>query len=104
MTGFESPIERLVEIHDHDDSGLDSDAKERDVADPHGHTEVVAEQFLQDQAASKRIECREDKHCRFGDGMKHHEEKHENNEKYDRQDNLQPLLGVQFEFILACPF
>ena len=45
----------FLEIDDHDDAGLDGGAEERDVADPHGDAEIVAEQLLQkDAAASAR--------------------------------------------------
>src|SRR5215475_9465273 len=35
--------------------------------------------------------------------MKHHVEEHEDDEKHDGQDDLQSLLGAQFEFVLASP-
>jgi hypothetical protein len=49
-------IERLVEMHDHNDARLYRDAKQRDISDPNGDTEVIAEQSLQDQPASRGIE------------------------------------------------
>src|SRR3981081_4374932 len=55
MTGFESPIERLVEIHDHDDSCLHGDAEKGDIAHPHRDAEVITKQFLQDEAAGERL-------------------------------------------------
>src|SRR5258708_38701838 len=36
--------------------------------------------------------------------MEDHIQKHKNNEKHDREYDLQTLLGSQFEFIFACPF
>src|SRR2546421_1147222 len=104
MTGFESPIERLVEIHNHHDSRLHGNAEKGDIADPHRHAEVIAKQLLQDEAAGERINRRENKHGRFHDGMKYHVEQHENHEEYDGQDNLEPLLGAQFKLVLAGPF
>ena len=41
------PVERLVQVDDHDDAGLHRDAVERDVADPDRDGEVVAEPPLQ---------------------------------------------------------
>jgi hypothetical protein len=54
----EAAVQRFVEVYDHNDAGLDRNAEQRDVADPYCHAEVVAQQFLQDEAARECIECR----------------------------------------------
>src|SRR5882762_9466241 len=100
----EPPIECFVEVHDHNDAGLDRNAEQRDIANPHRHTEVVAQQLLQDEAAGECIERRENEHCRFRERVKHHVKQHKNNEEHDRKYDLQALLGPQFKFIFARPF
>ena len=47
-------LDRFLQVHDHDDAGLNRGAKERDVADPDGDAEVVAEEVLQKDAAAER--------------------------------------------------
>ena len=47
-------LERLVEVHHHDDTGLRGDAGDRDETDPHGGGEVVVEQREQPDAARHR--------------------------------------------------
>ena len=49
-----SSFKRFLQIDDHDDAGLDGGAEERDVADPDGDAEIVAEQVLQKDAAGQR--------------------------------------------------
>ena len=96
-------FERFMEIDDHDDSRLDRDAKERNVADRYGNAEVVFEQPLQQQSATHRIDGREDEDKRFGYRVKDQVQQQENHEEDDRQNQLQPLLGAQFEFVLSRP-
>jgi len=45
--GFEPVVQSFVEIDNHDNSGFNGNAEERDVADPHRYAKVVAEQLLQ---------------------------------------------------------
>src|SRR5579872_856528 len=103
LSTCEPPVQRFVKIDNHDHAGLDGNAEQRDVADPHCDAEVVAKQFLENQAARERIKCREDEHHRLCDGMKHHVEEDKDHEEYDGQDNLQPFFGSQFELVLSRP-
>ena len=52
-TGKTTVVERLVQVHDHHDPGLNRDAIQRDVPDPHGYREVVTEPPLQHHAAGQ---------------------------------------------------
>ena len=52
----ESLVESLVEVDDHDDTRLDRDAVERDVADPDRDGEVVAEQPLKNDPPGHRVD------------------------------------------------
>ncbi len=49
LTRCEAAVECFVQVHDHNYARLDRDTEESDVADPHRHAEVVAEEFLQDE-------------------------------------------------------
>src|SRR6266446_2391855 len=93
-----------MEIHNHHNARFNGNAEESDVADPHRYAEVVAEQFLQNQAACQRIDRRENEDSRLGDGMKHHIEQHKDDKKDDRQNELQPLLCPQLELVFTRPF
>src|SRR5713101_5689760 len=92
-----------MEVHDHDYTGLDSDAEQRDIAHPDGNTEVVSEQLLKDEAAGQSIERGKNEDSGLGDGVKHHIEQQEDDEEHHRQDELQSLFGPQLEFILPRP-
>src|SRR5216684_7939795 len=92
-----------MEVHDHNYTGLDSDAEERDVAHPDGNTEVVSEQLLKDEAAGQSIERGKNEDSGLGDGVKHHIEQQEDDEEHHRQNELQSLFGPQLEFILPRP-
>src|SRR5712692_2320860 len=92
-----------MEVHDHNYTGLDRDAEQRDVAHPDSHTEVVAEQPLQDQAARHGIEGWENQHRCFRYGMEDHVEQQEDHEEHNRQDDLEPRFGSQLELVLAGP-
>src|SRR6202021_1816855 len=56
----EAMLERLMQVDNHDDAGLDGDAEERDVADPHSYAEVVPEKPLQQEATRQGVDGRED--------------------------------------------
>src|SRR5579864_3223330 len=88
LSGGELSVKRFVQIDDHNDSGFDSDPKQRDVADPYSDAEVVAQIPLQQQASRHRVECRKNENQRFTNGMKNHVEQQEDREEYDRQNNL----------------
>ena len=96
-------VERFVKVDDHDDTGLHGDAVERDVADPDGHREVVAEQPLQDDAAGHRVHDRQHDDHRLGDGVERHVQQHEDDEQDDRNQDLQPLAGAHLELVLPGP-
>jgi hypothetical protein len=53
--GSEALVERLMEIHDHDDARLHGNSKKCDVADPNGNTEVIAEPILEDESPGHGI-------------------------------------------------
>src|SRR5260370_9451802 len=93
-----------METDDEHDACFNGNAEESDVADPYRDAEVIAEQLLQNEAARQRIDRRENKDSRFGEGMKHHVEKNKDEKKDDRQNELQPLFGPEFELVLAGPF
>src|SRR5437016_4021432 len=97
-------MECFMYVYDHDGSSLDCNAKQRDIANPYRNAEVVAQQLLQDEAARKRVERREDKHSRLHNGMEDHVKQDKNSEEHDRQNDSQALLGPQFKFIFARPF
>src|SRR2546422_8562496 len=92
-----------MEIDDHHNSGLHGDSKECDVAHPNGDAEVVAKPILENQAASHGIKRREDEDSSFRKRMKDHVEQQEDHEKYDRDNELQPFFGADFEFVLSGP-
>src|SRR5581483_2160901 len=71
-----------------------------DVADPHGHAEVVTQPVLKNQAAGHGVEGGEEENGGFGDGVKDKVEEHEEN---DRQDNRQPFFCAYLEFVFAGP-
>src|SRR6266852_8114942 len=93
-----------MEVHDHNYTCFDSDAEQRDVANPDGNTEVVSEQLLKDEAAGQSIERGKNEDSGLGDGVKHHIEQQEDDKEHHRQDELQSLFGPQLEFILPRPF
>ncbi len=99
----EALIQRLMQIDDHHDTGLNGNAEERDVADPNGHAEVIAKPPLQQQTAGKRIDRRKDQHQRLSHGMKDEIEQHEDDEEDDGKDQLQPFLRAQLKFVFAGP-
>ena len=72
-----------MEVNDHHNPRFNRDAKESDVTNPHGHTEVVAKQPLQDQPSGHRIERGEDQDHGLSQGMENHVQEHENHEKHD---------------------
>src|SRR5713226_8776866 len=92
-----------MEVHDHNYTGLDSDAEQRDVANPDSNTEVVSEQLLKDEAAGQSIERGENEDSGLGDRVKDHVKQQEDDEEHDRQNELQSLFGPQLEFILPRP-
>src|SRR6266487_2086572 len=93
--------EHLIQINDHDDAGLDGGAEERDVADPNGDTEVVAEQVLQEHAAGQGERDREDHVRRFLGGVIDHIEQKENDKHGRRQDDQNGAAGRQEVFVFA---
>ena len=101
--GGELPVERFVQIDDHHNASLDRDSEQRDVANPDRNTEIVAKEPLEKKASRHRIERRKDQNQRFGHGTEHHIQQHKDRDEDDRQNDLQPLLGAQFEFIFARP-
>ena len=64
-TPCEPMLESFVQVDDHDDSGLDGNAKKCDVADPNGNAEVVAEHPLKEKPAGHRIKRRKDQNGSF---------------------------------------
>src|SRR5579859_6918987 len=92
-----------MEIDDHHDARLYRDAKQRDIPDPHGHAEVVAQQPLQDQPAGHGIERREDQDHGLSQGVEDHVQKQEDHEEHHGQNDLHPFLCPKLEFIFARP-
>src|SRR6266852_145903 len=92
-----------MEVHNHNYTRLDSDAEQRDVANPDGNTEVVSEQLLKDEAAGQSIERGKYEDSGLGDGVKDHVKQQKDDEEHHRQDELQSLFGPQLEFILPRP-
>ncbi len=90
-----------MQVHDHDHARLNSDSKQSDVADPDCHTEVVAKQPLQDQAAGHGIKSGQNEHRGFSDGVEDHVKQEENDKEHNRENDFEPLLGPQFELILS---
>src|ERR1700731_1662317 len=101
--GGKLPVKRFVQIDDHNDASLDRDSKQRDVTNPDRNTEIVAKVPLEKKASRHRIERRKDQNECFGHGSEHHVQQQKNRNEDDRQHDLQPLLGAQFEFIFARP-
>ena len=96
--------ESFAQIHDHDDAGLDGDAVQRDVANPHGNREVVAEEPLQQHAACHRVNDRDHHHHSFRNRPKHQIQQHENRAEHDRKQQPQTSGGPELECELARPF
>src|SRR5947209_20514703 len=92
-----------MEVHDHNYACFDSDAEQRDVANPDGNTEVVSEQLLKDEAAGQSVERGKNEDSGLGDGVKHHVKEQKDDEEHHRQDELQSFFGPQLEFILPRP-
>src|SRR3989442_4977338 len=92
-----------MEVHNHNYTCFDSDAEQRDVANPDGNTEVVSEQLLKDEAAGQSVERGKNEDSGLGDGVKHHVKEQKDDEEHHRQDELQSLFRPQVEFILPRP-
>src|SRR2546422_2305729 len=78
-----------MEVHNHNYTCFDSDAEQRDVANPDGNTEVVSEQLLKDEAAGQSVERGKNEDSGLGDGVKHHVKEQKDDEEHHRQDELQ---------------
>ena len=96
-------LKRLMQVDHHHNAGFDGNPEERDVAHPHSHAEVVAEQPLQQQPARHRVERWEDEHSSLGDGFEDQIEKQKNDEEDNRQNDREPLLGAHLELVFAGP-
>ena len=90
-----------MQVHHHDHSGFHRNSKQRDVAHPHRHAEVVPQPPLEDESSGQRIKGGEDQHCGFRDRMKHQVEQKKNHEKHHRQNQRKALFGPDLEFVLA---
>src|SRR6516164_7983436 len=97
-------IERLTEIDDHYDPGLDGDPEQRDVSDPNGNAEIVAQEILQKQTASHGTEARKDQDGSLCRRLEEHVKQDKDQGEYDRQDVRKALASPQLEFIFARPF
>ena len=98
------PFHRFVQIHDHHDAGLNRRAEQRDVADPDGHAEVVAEQPLQEDAAGQRERHGEDDVRRLLRAVINDVKQQEDDEQRRRHDQPQSVLRADLIFVLAAPF
>src|SRR5580698_7507626 len=93
-----------MQIDHHNDAGLNCDTKQGYVTDPRRYAEVEPHNILKNQSAGHRINGRNDKNNRFGQGMKQHVEQDEYDCKYDRQNVRQSLSSAELKFILPRPF
>src|SRR6266545_973963 len=96
-------VECLVQVDHHDDAGLDGDAVKRDVADPDGHGEVVAEKPLENDSSRHRVDHRKHHDRGLGSGAEGHRQKKKDRGENDWQDDLQCLASVDLELVLAGP-
>src|SRR5262249_19113592 len=99
-----SSIERFVQIDDHHDAGLNRDSEQGDIADPHCNTEVITKVPLEQKSPRQSVERRKDQDQRFGHRAEHHVEQQKDGDEDNRQNDLEPLFGAQFELIFAGPF
>ena len=92
-----------MQVDHHYHSRFNGDTKERDIADPDRHAEVVAQQPLQNQCSSCGVESRKDQNHGFRDGAENHIQQHENYEEHNRQNDFQPFLRSRFKLVFTRP-
>ena len=97
-------FQRFLEIDDHHHAGLDRRAEERDVADPDGDAEIVAEQVLQKDAAAQRERHGEDDVRGFLRVAIDDVEQQEDDEEHARHDDPQRLRRADLVLEFAAVF
>src|ERR1700677_4887425 len=103
LTRLQFVFESFMKIDDHHDTGFYSNSEECDVTDRHSDAEVVVKKPLQEQPSTHRIDDWEDENKRFGDRAKDQVQQQEDHEEDHRKNQLQALLGTQFQFVLSRP-
>ena len=94
----------FIQVHDHDDTGLDGGAEEGDVADPDRDAEIAAEQPLKEDTAGQGKGDGEDDVRGFLEIVVHDVEQEENDEQRGGYDESQGILSANLVFVLSAPF
>ena len=99
----QAPVQRLVQINDHDEPCLDRNAVQGDESDPDGHREIVPEEKDQVHAADEGERNGEHDGTRFRKVFRRQVEHDENDQKDRRHEDLQTLRGSEMVLPLAAP-
>src|SRR5262245_36750526 len=93
----------MIEIKEHDYSGLSVEAGKRDEADPYGNAHVVAEQIEQPESAHQRERDSEQHNRRFERRLRVDVNQDKDDEQCEGNHDFETLFGREEVLKLASP-